>query len=88
VLAGYLGAALVVGVAVLVGIVTLGGTGGPLLVLAFALACAGLAFAWARHRLAAFELATEDRLLWMTATGVLLLSVALAAVSALLVAVS
>jgi hypothetical protein len=88
VLAGYLGAALVVGVAVLVGIVALGGNGGPLVVLAFALGCAGLAFAWARRRLAAFELAGEERLLWMTATGVLLLSVALAAVSALLVALT
>lgn len=86
VLAAYLGAALVVGVAVLVGIITLGGSAGQLVVLAVALASAGLAFAWARRRLGAFELADEERLLWMTATGVLLLSVGLSAVSALLVA--
>jgi hypothetical protein len=88
VLAGYLGGALVVGIAVLVGIVLLGGTGGPLVVLVGAAAAAALLYRWGRRRLAVFALSDEDRMLWLTATGLLVLAVLLAAVSAVLVTLS
>jgi hypothetical protein len=88
VLAAYLGATLLVGVLVLVGILLLGGTAGPLVVLGFAVVAGALVFGWARRRLAAYEPTDEDRLLWLTATGILALAVILAAVSAVLVALS
>ena len=86
VLARYLGGAVAIAVAVLLGIVLLGGTGGPLVVLVCGVAAGALLFAWSRRRLAAFALSDEDRLLWLTATGLLVLAVLLAAVSAVLVA--
>ena len=86
VVARYLGGAVAIAIAVLAGIVLLGGSGGPLVVLVAVAAAAALLFGWARRRLAAFTLSGEDRLLWLTATGLLVLAVLLAAVSAVLVA--
>jgi hypothetical protein len=87
VLAAYLVAALLVGVVVLLGIVLLGGSGGPVVVLGAAAVLSWLVSTWARRRLASYELSGEDRLLLLTATGILALSVLLAAVSAVLVSV-
>ncbi|HSD76630.1 MAG TPA: hypothetical protein VLA98_04470 [Solirubrobacteraceae bacterium] len=87
-LAGYLAGALATGVAVLLGIVLLGGTAGPVVVLGYALAAAVAARRWAGARLAGAELTAEDRILRTTATGVLVLAVLLAAASALVAALA
>jgi hypothetical protein len=85
-LVGYLGAAAALAVAVLLGIVVIGGKLGPLVVLV----CAALG-AWAiqrraRQRLAGLPFTDEDRVLQTLAGGMLVLSVGLAAVAALVLA--
>lgn len=86
-IAGYLGIAMVVSVITILGIATLGGTIGPLLVFAFAALASGLAFRWAQGRLANLEMTDEDRLMQTMAGGLLLISVVLAAVAAIVLTI-
>jgi hypothetical protein len=87
-LAIYLGLAMFISVATVLGIAILGGTGGPSIVLAYALLGAGLSYRWARGRLGGLAMTDEDRMMQTMAGGLLAISVALAAISAIVVAVS
>lgn len=81
-IAAYIVAAGILGVLTLVGIGTLGGVFGPILVFLVVLA---LAFSLQRNvaqRLEGLELSEEDRLMRLLATGVLATAVVLAFVSA------
>ncbi|MCW2958737.1 MAG: hypothetical protein JWP18_1540 [Solirubrobacterales bacterium] len=83
----YLGCAMAIAVATVLGIAGLGGTLGPFIVLAYVVLGAGLSFRWAQRRLAGETLGNEDRMMQTMAGGMLLISVALAAVSAVLLSV-
>jgi len=87
-LAVYLGLAMLVSVATVLGIAILGGTGGPLIVFAYALLGAGLSYRWARERLADKSMTDEDRMMQTMAGGLLVISVALAAISAIVLTLS
>ena len=87
-LAIYLGLAMLISVATVLGIAILGGTGGPSIVFAYALLGAGLSYRWARGRLAGVAMTDEDRMMQTMAGGLLAISVVLAAVSAIVLAVS
>lgn len=80
---GYLAAAFVIAVLTLLGIVILGGTLGPFVVLAAVVIAAGLAYRTASARLAGQALTDEDRVMQTMAGGMLVLSVVLAAAGAL-----
>lgn len=82
VIAAYLGGAAVVGVLTLLGIATLGGTFGPIIVFLVVLALSAALIRFAAARLAGHELTDEDRLMRLLATGVLIVAVVLALVSA------
>lgn len=81
-LAIYLGIAMVVSIATVLGIALLGGTGGPLIVFAYVLLSAGLTQRWAMRRLAGASMTDEDRMMQTMAGGLLAISVALAVISA------
>jgi hypothetical protein len=83
VLARYLACALAIAIATVLGIAGLGGTAGPLIVLGYVLLGAGLTFRWAQRRLAGQTMTDDDRMMQTMAGGLLLISVTLAAVSAL-----
>ena len=83
-LAGYLVAALVLGVLTLVGIVTLGGTLGPFIVLAVVVLVAGLLHRAASRRLTGRTLGDEDRMVQTLAGGMLVMCVVLALAGAVL----
>lgn len=87
-LAIYLGIAMVVSVVTVLGIALLGGTGGPLIVFAYVLLAAGLTQRWAVRRLAGATMTDEDRMMQTMAGGLLAISVALAAISAVVLALS
>lgn len=83
-IAGYLVGAAVLGVLTLVGIASLGGTFGPIIVFLVVL---GLAFVLQRaaaQRLEGIELTDEDRSMRLLATGVLVVAVVLSLISAVL----
>jgi hypothetical protein len=86
-LAAYLAGALVLGVLVLLGTVTLAGTLGPWIVLAVAAAGAYALYTWARRGLAGAALSDEDRVLQTMAGGLLILVLAFAAVAAAILTV-
>lgn len=77
VLAGYLVAAMVLGVLTLVGIALLGGALGPFVVLAVVVVAAGLIGRTATARLAGAELTDEDRVMQTMAGGMLVICVIL-----------
>ncbi len=82
-LAIYLGCAMLLSISTVLGIAILGGTLGPLIVLAYVILGAGLAFRWAQERLRGQTMSDEDRVMQTMAGGLLLISTGLAAVSAL-----
>ncbi|MCW3039142.1 MAG: hypothetical protein JWM31_1047 [Solirubrobacterales bacterium] len=88
ILARYLAAALVIGVATIAGIAGLGGRLGPLIVLAYVLVAAGVCFRWAQSRLAGQAMSDEDRMMQTMAGGMLVLSVLLAGVAALVLSLA
>ncbi|MCW2998826.1 MAG: hypothetical protein JWN65_2375, partial [Solirubrobacterales bacterium] len=75
--------ALAIAIATVLGIAGLGGTAGPLIVLGYVLLGAGLTFRWAQRQLAGQTMTDDDRMMQTMAGGLLLISVTLAAVSAL-----
>lgn len=79
---GYLAAAFVIAVLTLLGIVVLGGTLGPFIVLAAVVVAGGLVHRAASARLAGQLLTDEDRVMQTMAGGMLVLSVVLAAAGA------
>lgn len=79
VLTAYVGAALVLAVLTLLGIVVLGGTLGPFITLAVVSVAAGLVHRAASARLAGATLRDEDRVMQTLAGGMLVLCVVLAA---------
>jgi len=89
-LAIYLGLAMLLSVLTVAGIAILGGTVGPFVVLAYAMVGGGLAYRWAQLRLAdkRQELSDEDRVMQTMAGGLLAISVALAALSAVVLSVA
>lgn len=87
-LVSYLVGAMLVAVATLAGIVVLGGTLGPFIVLAVVLVAAGLIHRAARARLVGAEMGDEDRVIQTLAGGMLLICVLLAAASAVVSVVS
>lgn len=83
IIGAYVGAAALLGLLTLVGIASLGGLFGPILVF---LAVLGLALALQRtiaRRIEGLELTEQDRLMRMLATGVLATAVVLALISAI-----
>lgn len=86
-LAGYLFGALGVGVLVLVGTVTLGGDLGPFVVLAVALLLGAALHRWMLGRLRDQPMTDDDRLLQTAAGGLLFLSIAFAAMAAVVLTV-
>lgn len=83
IIGAYVGAAALLGLLTLVGIASLGGLFGPILVF---LAVLGLALALQRtvaRRIEGLELTEQDRLMRMLATGVLVTAVVLALISAI-----
>lgn len=70
--------------AVIVGIVVLGGSLGPFVVLAYTMLGVGGAFMWVTPRLRVLELSDEDRLLQTVAGGLLVMSLAFAVAGAIL----
>ncbi|MBA2348645.1 MAG: hypothetical protein H0V81_10160 [Solirubrobacterales bacterium] len=84
VLAGYLIAAVVVGVLTLLGIALLGGSLGPFVVLAAVVVVAGLISRAATARLAGASLTDEDRVVQTMAGGMLVICVVLSLSSAVL----
>lgn len=86
-LAGYLIGALGIAVIVLVGIATLGGTLGPWLVVLVALGLGVLLHRWMLGRLRGVELVDEDRLLQTAAGGLLVLAIAFALMTAVVLSV-
>lgn len=82
VIAGYLAAAGVIGVLTLLGIATLAGTFGPIIVFVVVLFAAVGVQRRVAARISAVDLTDEDRLMRLLATGVLLTAVVLAFVSA------
>lgn len=83
-LTAYVGAALVLGILTLIGILVLGGTLGPFITLAAVVVAAGLVHRSATARLAGARLTGEDRMMQTMAGGMLVLSVVLAAAGAAL----
>lgn len=81
-IAGYLVAAGVLGVVTLLGIAVLGGTFGPIIVFLVVLLFAVVIQRRVAARIADVELSADDRLMRLLATGVLLIAVVLALVSA------
>lgn len=81
-LTAYVGAALLLAIFTLAGIVVLGGTFGPLITLAVVVVAAGLAHRAATARLAGAALSDEDRMMQTLGGGMLLLCVILAAAGA------
>lgn len=79
---------MLVSLATVLGIALLGGTAGPLIVFAYAVLGAGLAYRWAQQRLAGAAMSDEDRMMQTMAGGLLVISVALATVSAAVLSVS
>ncbi len=82
VLTAYVGAALVLAVLTLVGILVLGGTLGPYITLGVVILAAGLVHRAATGRLAGTTLRDEDRVMQTMAGGMLVLCVVLAAAGA------
>ena len=82
VIAGYLAAAGVIGVLTLLGIATLAGTFGPIIVVVVVLFAAVGVQRRVASRISGTDLTDEDRLMRLLATGVLLTAVVLAFVSA------
>ena len=82
VIAGYLAAAGVIGVLTLLGIATLAGTFGPIIVFVVVLFAAVGVQRRVASRISGTDLTDEDRLMRLLATGVLLTAVVLAFVSA------
>lgn len=78
----YVAGAFVVAVTTLLGIVVLGGTLGPFIVLAVVVVAAGLIHRAASARLRGQSLTGEDRMMQTMAGGMLVLSVVLAAAGA------
>lgn len=78
----YLVGAFVVAVTTLLGIVVLGGTLGPFIVLAVVVVSSGLIYSAATARLQGQALTDEDRVMQTMAGGMLVLSVILAAAGA------
>lgn len=87
-LAAYVAAAMFLALLVVLGIAILGGTVGPLIVLAYAVLGAGLLHRWATRRLTGLDLSDEDRVMQTMAGGLLILAVVLAAISAVVGAVA
>jgi hypothetical protein len=87
-LAAYLAGATLVAVLVLLGIASLGGSLGPLVVAVAAVLAAVALQRWAAARLGDAPLEAEDQTLRAVATGLLLLAVAFAVLAAIIVAVS
>jgi len=81
-LAAYLGAALVLAILTLAGILLLGGTLGPFITLAITMVGAGLVHRAATARLAGAHLTDEDRMIQTMSGGMLVLCVVLAATGA------
>jgi hypothetical protein len=84
----YLGGAVLVALATIIGIAALGGSLGPFVVVAYVLVSSGLLFRWAQERLAGAAMSDEDRMLQTAAGGMLLISAVLALASAVLVSVT
>jgi hypothetical protein len=87
ILTTYLGCAMAIAVATVLGIAILGGTLGPFIVVAYVMVGAGLSFRWAHGRLAGHDMEDEDRMMQTMAGGMLLISLGLATVSAVLLTV-
>ncbi len=87
-LTAYVGAALVLAIVTLAGILVLGGTLGPFITLATVLVAAGLVHRAAKARLAGAALSDEDRMMQTMAGGMLVLCVVLAAAGAVLATVA
>lgn len=87
-LAVYLGLAMLIAILTVLGIAMLGGTGGPLIVFAYVVVGAGLTYRWAAGRLAGATMTDEDRMMQTMAGGLLAISVLLATVSAVVLAVT
>jgi hypothetical protein len=83
-IAAYIAAAFVVAVLTLAGIVVLGGTLGPFITLAVIVVAAGLVHRAATARLSGQALTDEDRVMQTMASGMLVLSVVLAAAGAVI----
>jgi len=81
-LTAYVGAALLLAIVTLVGIVVLGGTLGPFITLAVVVIAAGLVHRAATARLAGASLSNEDRMMQTLGGGMLFLCVILAAAGA------
>lgn len=84
----YAGLSAVLAILVLIGIVVLAGSFGPLLVVVYAAIGAGLLHLWARNRLAGRTLTDEDRVLQTVAGGLLIMAVGFSLVSVLVDAVA
>jgi Flp pilus assembly protein TadB len=87
-LAGYLTGAMVLAVLVILGTVTLLGTLGPFIVLVVAVVAAFGLRRWMLTRLADVELSAEDRTLQTMASGLLGITVAFAAIAALVISLA
>jgi hypothetical protein len=85
VLAVELAGALLIGLLTLVGTASLTGSAGPWIVLAFAAGAALALRAWVTGRLAGTELTGDDRTLHLLVTVLLGLSVAFAAIAAVVI---
>lgn len=72
---------MIVAVLTVLGIAILGGSLGPLVTFAASATAAGLLFRWAQQRLVGLAFSDEDRVLQTMAGGLLVISVALATVS-------
>jgi hypothetical protein len=88
VLASYLTGAMVLAVLVILGTVTLLGTLGPFIVLVVAVAAAFGLRRWMLARLDGVELSAEDRTLQTMASGLLGITVAFAAIAALVISLA
>jgi Flp pilus assembly protein TadB len=87
-LASYLTGAMVLAVLVILGTVTLLGTLGPFIVLVVAVVAAFGLRRWMLTRLADVELSAEDRTLQTMASGLLGITVAFAAIAALVISLA
>ncbi len=83
----YVGLAGLIAILVLTGIALLGGAFGPFIVVAYAVLGAGLLYWWAKGRLDGVVLTDEERMLHTVASGLLIMSVGFALLSALVVSI-
>jgi hypothetical protein len=86
-LAAHLGGAVILAALVLAGTVMLAGALGPWVVLAVVTTGAWLLHRWASRRLAGVELVDDERMLYIMASGLLVLAVGFGAVAAVLLSV-